>query len=619
MRGRPELEAWGRDVLAPAEAVYVGSRTSATVARGGRPATSSACVEVPPGVDVDEFVPAGSRRGARRAARRGSRRPAEPRERRGAAARRGQRRAARGVPRRRRADRRLLREADREQGRPSAARGARRARRARGDRRLRRLPRRARAQAAAHGERVLFTGPVRAPPPRAPAAARRRRRRAVDLPGGVRHGRRRGRGLRLPAARRPAHRPRRGRRGARGGVPGAPPPPRGVRERATSPTLRAKLAELLALPAGRPRGAAARRRGGPSSSAGRGRAWPRGCSRRSRSLSPPWARNSAFPRRSSSRPPVRRSRTGTDFTVAVEEEFALLDPETLGLANRFEEVKAAAAGTELEPHLVGELIASEVEVRTGKCADFGEAAAKMAERRAQLQALDARARARARRDRHASVEPLAGPADHRHAALPPQRRAAPLRRLAQQHLRPPRARRDPRRRPRDRRLQRDAELPARAARALGQLAVRRGGRQRAPLRPDADLHPHVPPLRDPGRLRRLAGVRGLRRVPLPHRARSTSTPSSGGAFARTSPTRRSRSGSATRSPTSARRSRSRRSPTRSPPAARGRVDEGEPLPDLPHRMLEENLWRAIRYGLPGELHRLRRAASRCRRGRGSRR
>ena len=31
------------------------------------------------------------------------------------------------------------------------------------------------------------------------------------------------------------------------------------------------------------------------------------------------------------------------------------------------------------------------------------------------------------------------------------------------------------------------------------------------------------------------------------------------------------------------------------------LDEGEPLPDLPHRLLEENLWRAIRHGLSGEL------------------
>jgi carboxylate-amine ligase len=79
--------------------------------------------------------------------------------------------------------------------------------------------------------------------------------------------------------------------------------------------------------------------------------------------------------------------SGTDFTVAVEEEFALLDPETLELVNRFEDVKAAAAGAELDEHLVGELIASEAEVRTGKCADFGEAAARMGERRVQLQAL----------------------------------------------------------------------------------------------------------------------------------------------------------------------------------------------------------------------------------------
>jgi glutamate---cysteine ligase / carboxylate-amine ligase len=78
---------------------------------------------------------------------------------------------------------------------------------------------------------------------------------------------------------------------------------------------------------------------------------------------------------------------GTDFTVAVEEEFALLDPEHLELVNRFEELKAAAKASELDEHLVGELIASEAEVRTGKCADFAEAAARMGERRAQLQGL----------------------------------------------------------------------------------------------------------------------------------------------------------------------------------------------------------------------------------------
>jgi carboxylate-amine ligase len=77
----------------------------------------------------------------------------------------------------------------------------------------------------------------------------------------------------------------------------------------------------------------------------------------------------------------------TDFTGAVEEEFALLDPETLDLVNRFEEVHAAAQGTPLEDHLVGELIASEVEIRTGRQESFAEVPGAMAERRAQLQAL----------------------------------------------------------------------------------------------------------------------------------------------------------------------------------------------------------------------------------------
>jgi len=88
---------------------------------------------------------------------------------------------------------------------------------------------------------------------------------------------------------------------------------------------------------------------------------------------------------------IARSRaefeSATDFTVAVEEEFALVDPGTLDLTNRFEDVKAAATGTSLEEHLVGELIASEVEVRTGRCETFGDVPGVMAERRSQLQAL----------------------------------------------------------------------------------------------------------------------------------------------------------------------------------------------------------------------------------------
>ena len=64
--------------------------------------------------------------------------------------------------------------------------------------------------------------PARAPAPRPPARARGRHGRPVDLPGGVRDGRRRGRRRRLAAARRAPLRPRRDRGGPGAGVPAAP-------------------------------------------------------------------------------------------------------------------------------------------------------------------------------------------------------------------------------------------------------------------------------------------------------------------------------------------------------------------------------------------------------------
>jgi glutamate---cysteine ligase / carboxylate-amine ligase len=50
-------------------------------------------------------------------------------------------------------------------------------------------------------------------------------------------------------------------------------------------------------------------------------------------------------------------------------------------------VQAAAQGTALEPNLVGELIASEVEIKTGRCESFAEVPTVMENRRAQLHAL----------------------------------------------------------------------------------------------------------------------------------------------------------------------------------------------------------------------------------------
>jgi glycosyltransferase involved in cell wall biosynthesis len=56
MRGRPELERWGREVLAPAEAVFVGSQHIRRVVAEVTGHVDSV-FEVPPGVDIDEFVP----------------------------------------------------------------------------------------------------------------------------------------------------------------------------------------------------------------------------------------------------------------------------------------------------------------------------------------------------------------------------------------------------------------------------------------------------------------------------------------------------------------------------------------------------------------------------------
>ncbi len=75
---------------------------------------------------------------------------------------------------------------------------------------------------------------------------------------------------------------------------------------------------------------------------------------------------------------------GTDFTVSIEEEFALLDPQTLELTDRFEAIYAAAQQTDFGEHVVGELIASEVEIRTGRCESFAEAGPAMQERRSQI-------------------------------------------------------------------------------------------------------------------------------------------------------------------------------------------------------------------------------------------
>jgi glutamate---cysteine ligase / carboxylate-amine ligase len=83
-----------------------------------------------------------------------------------------------------------------------------------------------------------------------------------------------------------------------------------------------------------------------------------------------------------------RFATSTDFTIGLEEEFAIVDPETLELRHRFDDLYGACLEDEvLADSAAGELIASEIEIRSGKSATFAEAIARQRERRSRLFAL----------------------------------------------------------------------------------------------------------------------------------------------------------------------------------------------------------------------------------------
>jgi carboxylate-amine ligase len=80
----------------------------------------------------------------------------------------------------------------------------------------------------------------------------------------------------------------------------------------------------------------------------------------------------------------------TDFTVGLEEEFALLDPSSLELVGRFEQLRDAAADDPpLAQAIAGELISSEIEIRSGRGEDLAMARSAQHELRRRLFALAA--------------------------------------------------------------------------------------------------------------------------------------------------------------------------------------------------------------------------------------
>jgi carboxylate-amine ligase len=79
-----------------------------------------------------------------------------------------------------------------------------------------------------------------------------------------------------------------------------------------------------------------------------------------------------------------------DFTVGLEEEFAILDPHTLALIPRYEQLRdAGGSDPVLAEAICGELISSEIEIISGAGIDLHDAQRRQQERRHRLFALAA--------------------------------------------------------------------------------------------------------------------------------------------------------------------------------------------------------------------------------------
>ena len=235
-------------------------------------------------------------------------------------------------------------------------------------------------------------------------------------------------------------------------------------------------------------------------------------------------------------------------------------PRRLELAHRFEELYAACLQDDvLAESVAGELIASEIEIRSGRAESFAEAVERQRERRAP--AVRARRRTWGSALAATGTHPWANYLDQRIIDTPHYNRLREeLRWVAQRnntwslhvHVGVRGA---------DRAVAVCDHLRGRAAaaaRGVGELAVPRRPRHRPALGAHRDLHPDLPALRGPRAVRQLDDVRRLRRPAGRAPTRSSRRRSCGGACGRTTPSARSSCGSATRRRAARSRSRSRR-------------------------------------------------------------
>ena len=206
---------------------------------------------------------------------------------------------------------------------------------------------------------------------------------------------------------------------------------------------------------------------------------------------------------------------GDPYTLGVEEEYQLLDPETFDLVQHIDTMLAAVTGHELEARINAELMQSVLEIATPVCHNAGDVMRWLTTLRAYVTEIAHEQGTRVGSAGNAPVQPLRATADHREGPLPRADRPAAVRRPPRAHLRNARARRRGRSGEGDPGRQRAAPTSRAAPRPLGELAVlaRRGDGARVEP-PDGLLGvPALGPASPLSRLRRLrVGGRAARTV-----------------------------------------------------------------------------------------------------------
>ena len=211
--------------------------------------------------------------------------------------------------------------------------------------------------------------------------------------------------------------------------------------------------------------------------------------------------------------------TSTDATVGLEEEFAVLDAASLDLVPRFEELRDLAIADDpvLAEAIAGELISSEIEIRSGRGEDVHDALRRQRDVRNRLFSL---AESRGVALGATGTHPWADYREQHNIDTEHYRRVVDgLRYVARRnntfslHVHVGRARR----RARGPRVRPAAPGAPIAAQHQRQLALPRRARQRAALGALAGLHQELPALRHPRRVRVVEGLPRLHRLPHPHR------------------------------------------------------------------------------------------------------